>query len=237
MFVTIAEAVLTETMPAVVVPRRGISAVKANLGVVIAAGTDAAGNTLFAHVETARNDARLFLRKLGSDGALFDDGAAGISIAPFPFLGLPESSLGWGGSVFDASGNCLQAMSTYTPGGRNNPRLLNGGVISRVTPDGKVALLVHWSAGSADAMAPVGLAVGPDGVLYFIDQLSGNLVAWTPRDGALVLARLRPPLTGRFPGPLSTHVAVTSDNQVYVCLLYTSPSPRDGLLSRMPSSA
>ena len=26
-------------------------------------------------------------------------------------------------------------------------------------------------------------------------------------------------------------------NKVYVCLLYTSPSPRDGLLSRMPSSA
>ena len=25
--------------------------------------------------------------------------------------------------------------------------------------------------------------------------------------------------------------------QDYVCLLYTSPSPRDGLLSRMPSSA
>ena len=24
---------------------------------------------------------------------------------------------------------------------------------------------------------------------------------------------------------------------VYACLLYTSPSPRDGLLSRMPSSA
>ena len=25
--------------------------------------------------------------------------------------------------------------------------------------------------------------------------------------------------------------------QTYLCLLYTSPSPRDGLLSRMPSSA
>ena len=25
--------------------------------------------------------------------------------------------------------------------------------------------------------------------------------------------------------------------QIYDCLLYTSPSPRDGLLSRMPSSA
>ena len=28
------------------------------------------------------------------------------------------------------------------------------------------------------------------------------------------------------------------DNKLYLdCLLYTSPSPRDGLLSRMPSSA
>ena len=26
-------------------------------------------------------------------------------------------------------------------------------------------------------------------------------------------------------------------NIIYCCLLYTSPSPRDGLLSRMPSSA
>ena len=26
-------------------------------------------------------------------------------------------------------------------------------------------------------------------------------------------------------------------NEVNICLLYTSPSPRDGLLSRMPSSA
>ena len=33
-------------------------------------------------------------------------------------------------------------------------------------------------------------------------------------------------------------VAVLSDVQLAkVCLLYTSPSPRDGLLSRMPSSA
>ena len=27
------------------------------------------------------------------------------------------------------------------------------------------------------------------------------------------------------------------DGSPYICLLYTSPSPRDGLLSRMPSSA
>ena len=36
-----------------------------------------------------------------------------------------------------------------------------------------------------------------------------------------------------------TTIAVVLDQVfgVYTCLLYTSPSPRDGLLSRMPSSA
>ena len=32
-------------------------------------------------------------------------------------------------------------------------------------------------------------------------------------------------------------VTVAQPPMVWVCLLYTSPSPRDGLLSRMPSSA
>ena len=36
-------------------------------------------------------------------------------------------------------------------------------------------------------------------------------------------------------GRYSSLVQVDSDT--YACLLYTSPSPRDGLLSRMPSSA
>ena len=31
--------------------------------------------------------------------------------------------------------------------------------------------------------------------------------------------------------------ATASDARAMICLLYTSPSPRDGLLSRMPSSA
>ena len=32
-------------------------------------------------------------------------------------------------------------------------------------------------------------------------------------------------------------VEAATDSNVFTCLLYTSPSPRDGLLSRMPSSA
>ena len=35
---------------------------------------------------------------------------------------------------------------------------------------------------------------------------------------------------------IGTYVAILSGCH-YACLLYTSPSPRDGLLSRMPSSA
>ena len=36
---------------------------------------------------------------------------------------------------------------------------------------------------------------------------------------------------------LQNKLAALNDKPVIVCLLYTSPSPRDGLLSRMPSSA
>ena len=38
-------------------------------------------------------------------------------------------------------------------------------------------------------------------------------------------------------GPINTLADVFAYEQVKHCLLYTSPSPRDGLLSRMPSSA
>ena len=36
---------------------------------------------------------------------------------------------------------------------------------------------------------------------------------------------------------LGTTNSLFNFNNTYFCLLYTSPSPRDGLLSRMPSSA
>ena len=35
----------------------------------------------------------------------------------------------------------------------------------------------------------------------------------------------------------ATKIMVPADGSPYVCLLYTSPSPRDATLSRMPSSA
>ena len=32
-------------------------------------------------------------------------------------------------------------------------------------------------------------------------------------------------------------LTISKDGNIYICLLYTSPSPRDATLSRMPSSA
>ena len=37
--------------------------------------------------------------------------------------------------------------------------------------------------------------------------------------------------------PEKKNVVLLSEKEYNSCLLYTSPSPRDGLLSRMPSSA
>ena len=66
--------------------------------------------------------------------------------------------------------------------------------------------------------------------------------------GALPIAAharpAQPPIFGAYyPGgsaeryPVSSIPAERLTHLFYACLLYTSPSPRDGLLSRMPSSA
>ena len=48
----------------------------------------------------------------------------------------------------------------------------------------------------------------------------------------------RPPLSKKFLlGELDKERLFFKPGKFYDCLLYTSPSPRDGLLSRMPSSA
>ena len=41
----------------------------------------------------------------------------------------------------------------------------------------------------------------------------------------------------RVHGDLDPHREVATDVKMFYCLLYTSPSPRDATLSRMPSSA
>ena len=62
------------------------------------------------------------------------------------------------------------------------------------------------------------------------------LLAGETVDDAIALAKDRAETTGAFFASPFDHPLVIA-GQGTVCLLYTSPSPRDGLLSRMPSSA
>ena len=55
-----------------------------------------------------------------------------------------------------------------------------------------------------------------------------SIVAAVEQDGAVILDNV---ISKEF------IAALREETDPYICLLYTSPSPRDGLLSRMPSSA
>ena len=64
----------------------------------------------------------------------------------------------------------------------------------------------------------------------FLMSLSGGLLA------GYVIAKGDPFWT--YSSGLAGVICASAGNDLYhPCLLYTSPSPRDGLLSRMPSSA
>ena len=65
-------------------------------------------------------------------------------------------------------------------------------------------------------------------------HIPSSLKSAYPASGGLVRAyyELMDPFLA-----LNTAATVTTKLKVGTCLLYTSPSPRDGLLSRMPSSA
>ena len=62
-------------------------------------------------------------------------------------------------------------------------------------------------------------------IKIFAEVAWGDLV-WTQNEGELAVQLLEDLLRTKIPA-----------RDVKACLLYTSPSPRDGLLSRMPSSA
>ena len=62
----------------------------------------------------------------------------------------------------------------------------------------------------------------------------GDTIYWGTADAALVALDAQ---TGEQRWEVSTGDYTTGLGHTHPCLLYTSPSPRDGLLSRMPSSA
>ena len=71
----------------------------------------------------------------------------------------------------------------------------------------------------------------PVGPTYAPSHSAGARAALIEMAPQLIGARLDEPLK------LQRHMHAILNGHQYACLLYTSPSPRDGLLSRMPSSA
>ena len=65
---------------------------------------------------------------------------------------------------------------------------------------------------------------------YRLRRGKSNACGWYFFWRSLLLVRVRPPSSKIGPKQIC-------DGKLSTCLLYTSPSPRDGLLSRMPSSA
>ena len=89
--------------------------------------------------------------------------------------------------------------------------------------------LLWWQLG-ADIALPSAAMTG--GVVLALATLLGALLQWLIQLPALIrqgLARFQLVWDWRHPG--------VREVWRVICLLYTSPSPRDGLLSRMPSSA
>ena len=70
----------------------------------------------------------------------------------------------------------------------------------------------------------------------FVDSIMGNVTSMAKEEIAERFRSMRHPETGEFP-TVVVYGDDISDMSMKICLLYTSPSPRDGLLSRMPSSA
>ena len=71
--------------------------------------------------------------------------------------------------------------------------------------------------------------MGVDGKVYLAGR-NGTTVVLEDSDTLKVLA------VNRLDDPIDASPALSGD-AIYICLLYTSPSPRDATLSRMPSSA
>ena len=63
--------------------------------------------------------------------------------------------------------------------------------------------------------------------------VEGDAFTWVGRKGE----RQPPAGATRIDFTGKTVIPALIDGHNHICLLYTSPSPRDGLLSRMPSSA
>ena len=152
-----------------------------------------------------------------------------------------------------AQGAILKFNSGYTPGvlgfGLDGIAMLGIKLDSSRQTSGSDLLPVHADGHSADSYGRAGVAAKmrfsdtelflgelmPDVPLLRYDD--GRLLPQTFQ-GTMLVSRELPGLSLQGGQYTATSLRNSSNMQdLSACLLYTSPSPRDGLLSRMPSSA
>ena len=111
-------------------------------------------------------------------------------------------------------------------------------VASFVARGDQVVVVVSAMSGETDRLLKLAKSINPRGNPREFDQIAATGEQVTI--GLLALALEKQGLKSRsYTGP---QVAIRTDSahmkaRIQACLLYTSPSPRDATLSRMPSSA
>ena len=88
-----------------------------------------------------------------------------------------------------------------------------------------LAIVIAWMA-KTRSLAPIVLALKVVAAVAFVGAAGAAIFLLVPNHLLVPSSKYRK--------AIAAAILVWS---VYTCLLYTSPSPRDGLLSRMPSSA
>ena len=143
-----------------------------------------------------------------------------------------------GAIVFAALMGCLSSSAERLPDGFE-PTVVMGDapwVLGFRPATGYAAALREedgrWREDSPDARGRVlAAATTPGGLVTLVGEVGQTTAQlWHFQDGTWQGGAM----LGH--GPV-TQLAVAEDGSLWTCLLYTSPSPRDATLSRMPSSA
>jgi hypothetical protein len=183
------------------------------IGYVVALAVDPAGNTVAG---IAKESAQLGLTRFAPDGARIGFGSGSdVSVHSALYSRVPYAQgigIDTGGNIYFSDIEYEQyIIDTVAP---------TGGKISRVSPAGEITTVADWPAGSAGAMAPGFMVTSPDGAIYFVDLISGNLIKWTAGAGVSVLAGLGLPrqLIGLLLGFPVWSMAVDGAGAVYVLI-------------------
>ena len=153
-----------------------------------------------------------------------------LSVPLFAQVGSGPDLSSPGGIAIEADGNLVVIDNNLV-------------AVFRVDPiSGDRTILSDASTGSGPVFgSPIGIAIEADGSLVVTDFDLDAVFRVDPVSGDRTI--LSDASNGSGPNfGFPFHIAVEADGSLVVaeadiCLLYTSPSPRDATLSRMPSSA